>query len=130
MELTCIEIIKFNLIQCFYLNLDCYLTIGLFLESNLEFIDSEIIENINIKSSNISEETQFYKSILLKDEISILGYRLDNTSYHIYLQIKNIIYNNIESKYEIVNYLNFQKIKLNNNSNNGIDLGANYYTKN
>ena len=129
--LTCIEITKYNLIQCFYLNVNRYLTIGLFNENNLEFIDSEIIENTTrIHISTISENSQFYKNILLKDEVSIIAYRLDNTSYNIYLELKNIIYNNGKSKYEIVNYLNFQKIKLNNNSNNEIDLGADYYLNN
>ena len=109
------------------MNLDYYLTIGLFNETNLEFITSEIIENITIIKSKISEETQFFKSIPLKDEISVFGYRLDNTSYNIYIQIKNIIYNDNKSKFEIVNYLELEKIKLNNNSSNEIDFYAYYY---
>ena len=116
---------RFNLIQCFYLNTDSYLTIGLFNESNLEFINSEIVDNITILSS---VTTQFYRSILLKDEISILGYRLDNTSYNIYLQIKNIINNN--NKYEIVNYLNFERIKLNKNNSNEFNFDSYYYAIN
>ena len=122
-SITCIEIMKFNLIQCLYLDSNYCLTIGLFNEINLEFINSEIIGNFTIIIYSHNGLANFYKSILFKDEISILGYKLDYFSYKIDLQIKNVIYNNIESKYEIVNYLNFEGIKLNNNSNNEINLG-------
>ena len=94
--LTCIEILKYNLIQCFYINYDGYLTIGLFNETNLELIKNETIDNIIIDNErdNYYDE-QFHKSILLKDEISILYYNLYNNfnDYfnNTYLQIKNII---------------------------------------
>ena len=111
--ITCFEIVKYNLIQCFYIDLENYLTLGLFNESNLELILTESIDD-RANTNNLNTENHFYKSILFKNEISILGYKLDASNY-IYLQIKNVIYNNKNSTFEIENYLNFQNLTLNPN---------------
>ena len=111
--ITCIEITKYNIIQCFYINVTNYLTIGLFNEDSLELIKSEIIDDTQISSDEEFVEI-FYQCIHLKNEISILGYFLNRTNNdYIYIQIKRISYNNYYSNYEIENYLTrFKKIKI------------------
>ena len=109
--ITCIEITKYDLIQCLYVNTTNYLTIGLFNEDSFEFIQSEIIDDTEFFSEPEFLET-FYQCIHLKNEISILGYFLNSTAHDdIYIQIKKISYNNYYSKYEIEDYLiSFKKI--------------------
>ena len=126
--LTCFEIVKYLLIQCFYINIDSYLTIGLFNESNLELMNSTIIEETPVYNNTTSDTSQFHKSILLKDEISVLCYRFENNSFYSYLQIKNVKYDNKNSTFEIEDYLNFHKIKL--NRNNTMNFGVYYYINN
>ena len=114
--ITCIEIKKYNLIQCFYKDLDTYLRIGLFEESNLDLLYTKVIDNN--KTNYGTNKVTFQQCILLKNEISILGYIINfSDNHHIYLQIKNVVYNSDTLKYEIENYLNFNNIALNNEKN-------------
>ena len=110
--ISCIEIIKYNIIQCFYLNTTNYFTLGLFDIESLDYIYSEAIDD---RIFDISETTQvdtFYQSILFKKEISILGYFLGDDKC-IYIQMKEIIYNKYFSKYEIEDYLiNYKQIEI------------------
>ena len=96
------------------------------IKENLELIKNETIEDIQIKiNKEMNSDTQFYKSILLRDEISILGYSLDN-SYNIHLQIKNITYR--KTQYEIINYLNFgDENKITLIRNETMNFKVNYY---
>ena len=96
--------------------MDNYLTIGLFNGNNLELVKTEIIDETPINNKTNSNTIQFHKCILLKYEISILGYILESTSNYTYLQLKNIIYNNQNSTFEIKNYLNCEKITINRNN--------------
>ena len=112
--ISCIEIIKYNIIQCFYMNTSNYLTVGLFGEEMLDFIYSEIIDNTTISASETEKVDIYYQSIHLKNEISIFGYILDKNNHEcIYIQIKEIIYNKYYSKYEIEDYLiKYKKIEV------------------
>ena len=103
--INCVEILKYNLIQCFYD--DYYLSIALYNETNLELIRTQIIDNMS-KYYFVS----IYGTILLRDEISILDYELNSYDNNIYLQIKNIVYIKQNSTFEINNYLNYEKIGL------------------
>ena len=119
MVLTCIEIVKYKLIQCFYKDIDAYLTIGLFNEKTLDLLYSKVVVNNKTKRWYKNDNLTFHQCIHLKDEVSILGYIIDNKDYnHIYLQIKNIIYNSNTLEYDIENYLNFNNITLNNEKKN------------
>ena len=82
-----------------------YLTIGFFNENNLELIKTQIVDNKTINNKTSSDTLQVHKNILLRDEISILSYRLGNISSYIFLLLKNIIYDNKISTFEIENYL-------------------------
>ena len=82
-----------------------YLTIAFFNENNLELIKTQIVDNTTINNKTISDTLQVHKNILLRDEISILSYRLGNISSYIFLLLKNIIYDNKISTFEIENYL-------------------------
>ena len=125
--ITCIEIYKYNLIQCFYMDRIGYLTIGLFNENSLDLIYSEVIEENITESIENTESDLFFQCIHLKNEISILGYILKKTNPdYIYIQIKEILYNKYYEKYEIENYLlNNRKIII--NMENKINFVNNYY---
>ena len=86
-----------------------YLTIAFFNENNLELKKTQIVDNTTINNKTSSDTLQVHKNILLRDEISILSYRLGNISSYFFLLLKNIIYNNKISTFEIENYLNFSK---------------------
>ena len=108
LTITCIEISKYNIIQCFYINTTNYLTIGLFKEDSYDIIQSKIIEETIIPESEIScsECNFYYQCIHLKKEISILAYTLGSNNHDdMYIQLKNILYNNNNSNYEIDDYL-------------------------
>ena len=91
--ISCLEISKYNIIQCFYLNLTGNYTIGLFKEDTLDCIYSEIIDEAPKGITKTECCSVFYKSIKLKDEISILSYMLNKTQNYIYIQMKNLVYN-------------------------------------
>ena len=76
--ISCIEISKYSIIQCFYLDTAKYLTVGLYQEENLNFILSEKILDNFIDFGALTEYKGFYKCILLKKEISILSYVMKN----------------------------------------------------
>ena len=113
-EITCIEIVKFNLIECFYININGFLTLGFFEEDSFDLVLSKIIEEQSVGSLDNSIVNIYHQCIHLKKEISVLGYMLDkDISDIIYIQIKQIIYNKY-SKYELENYLlNYKKIQVN-----------------
>ena len=109
--ISCFEIVKFNIIQCFYMNITNYLTVGLFSEDSFEFLYSEIIDNTSISASETERVEIFYKSILLKKEISVLGYILNKDVHNIiYIQIKEVLYNKYSNKYELEDFLIQYKI--------------------
>ena len=91
--ISCIEITKFNLIQCLYINNEFYLTIGHFSEDTLDFIYSEIIDNTTLPANT---QEIYYQIINLKNETSIIGYFLNKNSDSIHIQIKNLMYINIK----------------------------------
>ena len=104
--ISCFEIIKYDIIQCFYMNFTNYLTVGLFSEDSFEFLYSVIIDNTAISASDTERVEIFYKSILLKNEISVLGYILDKNIHNvIYIQIKEVVYNKYYNKYELEDFL-------------------------
>ena len=120
---TCIEISSLNIIQCFYIDNNGYLTIGLFKEDSLDLVYSIIIDNTYIFPQELEPTLQFHQCIHLKKEISILGYILkrENPDY-IYIKIKQIKYK--YSQYYLEDYL-FQEIKI--NENNNIIFGCSFY---
>ena len=105
LTLTCFEISKYNIIQCFYLNINGNYTVGLFKEDTLDFIYSEIIDEApqGILVNNSIEI--FYRSINLKNEISVFAYMLNVEPESIFIQIKNLVYNKYGLKYELEDYL-------------------------
>ena len=111
--ISCIEISTYNIIECLYINNELFYTISLFNENNLQYIQSyEIDETSLIYEGNISYYNYYYQSIYLKNEISIIAYILDPESNIIYIQIKELIYNN--DNYVLNNYfLNNPKIEIN-----------------
>ena len=129
LQITCIEISKYNIIQCFYINSTNYLTIGLFNEDSYDIIQSEIVEETYINETDIDclECNFYYQCIHLKNEISILGYTLGANNHDaIYIQLKLIIYNNYYSIYELEDYLiRFKKIIL--KLEGKIDFDTYYY---
>ena len=111
--LTCIEISKYNLIQCFYLNSTGNYTIGLFKEDTLEFLCSINIDEAPHYITENERFNGFYRSIYLKDEISILAYMLDKTPDCIYIQLKNLVYNKYALNYELEDCLiEYKKIEV------------------
>ena len=97
--ISCFEIEKYDIIECFYVNTTHYLTIGLFKEDSYELIKSEVIEETVIPSDYDRWSDFFHQCIHLKNEISILGYTLGKNVYNnINLQIKQIVYNNYHLK--------------------------------
>ena len=84
--LTCFEISKFNLIQCFYLNTNGNYTVGLFKEDSLAFVYSEVVDEApQFNSSNINPVDIFYRSINIKNEISILAYMINKEPENIFI---------------------------------------------
>jgi len=112
--ISCIEIAKYFIIQCFYLDLSQYLYLGLFTENNVDFKYSEKVEDNLI--TEVSDGYQgFFKCIYLFKEISVLSYVLKNEegNYNIYIQIKNLIYNYKREKYFIEDFLvRYKRIEL------------------
>ena len=104
---------KYNLIQCFYINLANYLITGIFNEYNLELIKTYMIVKHHFSGELSSNIGEFHKIILLKDGISILCYKLDDLLTDNYLQIKKIIFNSTNSEYLINDYLNSDETKKN-----------------
>ena len=104
--LTCIEISKYNIIQCFYINNTGYYTVGLFNEDTLDLITTIIVDDTPVNATENERVLQFHQCINLKDEISILGYMInsENTKY-IYLEIKKLVYNVKYLRYELEDYL-------------------------
>ena len=125
--LTCIEISKYNIIQCFYVNVSGYYTIGLYKEDSIDFINSTIIDEIPVNVTKDENIIQYHQCIHLRDEISILGYMInsENPNY-IYIQIKKLVYNNKYSKHELENYLlRYNKFIV--FQNNNIILDCSFY---
>ena len=111
--ITCFEITRYNLIQCFYLNANGNYEVGLFKEDTLDFIDSEIIDEALQEITGTEIVEIFHRSINLKNEISILAYMLNKQPESIFIQIKNLIYNNYNLNYEFEDYLiRFTKIEV------------------
>ena len=113
--LTCFEISKYNIIQCFYLDTNYNYVVGLFQEETLDFIYSEIIDKVSSQEIKDIENKVviFYRSINLKNEVSILAYMLNKFPNSIYIQLKNLVFNNYNSTYELEDYLiKFKKIEI------------------
>ena len=97
--LSCIEISSLNIIKWFYLNTDNIFPLSLFEEFSLDLVKKQEIEATPIiKDINI-DWGYFFKSIFLKDEISVLVYMLETGEEFFYLQIKEVMYK--YSKYKI-----------------------------
>ena len=115
--ISCIEISKYQVIQCFYLDTDKYLSVGLFNEDNLNYIYSErVFENYTVDNSNLPEYNGFYKCILLKNEISILSYILKNEEgkFNLFIEIKKLTYNSNHNTYNFEDYLvKYKQIMIN-----------------
>ena len=97
-----------------YLNINGKYTVGLFKEDTLDFICSEIIDDDTPQDITDTEIVDiFYRSINLKNEISILAYMLNKQPESIFIQIKNVVYNNYNLNYELEDYLiRYKKIEL------------------
>ena len=118
--ISCIEIAKYSLIQCFYIDMSQYLTIGFFNEDNLNHIFSQKISENIIEDFAWSEEEYkyfgFYKCILLKNEISVLNYIIKNEigNFNLFIQMKELIYDNYNDSYIFEDYLiGYKQINLN-----------------
>ena len=104
--ISCIEISKYSIIQCFYLDTAKYLTVGLYQEENLNFTFSEKILDNFIDFGALTEYKGFYKCILLKKEISILSYVMKNeTNNALFIQIKEIVYKSNKNEYSLEDYI-------------------------
>ena len=116
LQLTCVEISKYDIIQCFYVSTTNYLTIGLFNENSYDIIQKEIFEDYYIPESEIDclECNFYYQCIHLKNEISIFGYTLGaNNHDSVYIKLKQIIYNDYLNKYELEDFLlRYDKIEI------------------
>ena len=112
--ITCFEISKFNLIQCFYLNISGNYTVGLFKEDSLDYVYSKAIDKTPQNISSYTDPVDiFYRSINLKNEISILAYMINKQPETVFIQLKNIIYNKYNLSYELEDYLiRFKKIEV------------------
>ena len=113
--MSCIEISIYNIIQCLYINTEQIYTISLFNENDLQFIHSYEIDESTIiyeYEGEIDFDYYFYQSIYLKNEISIIAYVLIPDSSIIYIQAKQLVYN--EGNYALNNYFsNEPKISIN-----------------
>ena len=95
--ISCFEISTYNLIQCFYININKYFVISLFNENSLNLIKTIIINDSPIVGHIEGNDWDyFFQNILLKNEISILSYVLNPDSNLIYIQAKNLIYKDEE----------------------------------
>ena len=113
--LSCIEISSLNIIQCFHINIDNLFSISLFEEETLNLIKTEPIEEAPIIRDINYDFGNFFKSIFLKNEISVFVYMLDSSTDIFYMQTKEIIYK--YSKYIIEDYfLTNKKIIINQNN--------------
>ena len=89
--ISCIEISSFNIIQCFYININQYYAISLFDESSLNIITTKIIDDISlIYEETIDYDNYYYECILFKNEISII---------HMIITIMNVFY--LKMKYQL-----------------------------
>ena len=113
--ISCIEISTYNMVQCFYINIDKYFVLSLFNENSLELIKTTIVDEYPIVGHvDGSDWDYFFKSIYLKNEISILAYILDPNTNSIYIKTKIINYENGE--YLLEDYLlSHPKIEVNLN---------------
>ena len=115
--ISCIEISKYFLIQCFYLNTSKYLYIGLFNEENLNFVHSEKISETQITdvvNDNLYEGN--FKCILLKNETFVISYILKNgdKNFSLFIQIKTLIYNTKNDSFGYEDFLvRYKEIQLN-----------------
>ena len=109
--ISCHELSVFNIIQCFYINIEKYYVLSLFDEDSLNLIKTFIIDNTNLVFDDGIDWDYFFQSILIKDNVSVLGYILDPNSNLIYIQIKMI---NKYKEYVLENYfLKNKKIIIN-----------------
>ena len=93
--ISCFEIPTYNLIQCLYVNKEKYFVLSLFKENDFQFVKSTLIdENQIVGHVDGSDWEYFFQNILIKNERTILSYVLDSTSNLVYIQIKNLEYNN------------------------------------
>ena len=99
---SCIHIISFNIIQCFFINKLGFFTVGLFDGYSLDLINTFLIDIIPILNFAGSQVKNFHQCIHFKKEISILGYVIDLNSDLLYIQLKEIIYK--YSKYKLEDY--------------------------
>ena len=113
-SINCIDFYTLNIIQCFYADINNYLTIGLFDEKNLNSINSYIIEDTPITNSD-TRKYQFHQSLYLKKEISILAYLVDYTSNIFYIKMKEVKYK--YNKYILEDYFLTKKAILINQNN-------------
>jgi hypothetical protein len=100
-SITCIEILSFNIIQCFYLNQNGYFTICLF-DEYFRLINTFLIDSKPINYLSQIELNNFHQCIHFKKGISILGYIIDSNEDLIYIQIKEI--NEVLRKYILDDY--------------------------
>ena len=106
--ISCIEISSFNIIQCLYIDINKYYVISLFDESSLNIIITKIIDDISIiYEDSIDYDYYYYECILFKNEITIIAYILDPNSDLIYIQFKEIKYQN--EQYILEDYLLLHK---------------------
>ena len=113
-SITCIDFYSLNIIQCFYADINNYLTVGLFDEKNLDLINSYIIEDTPITNSDI-RKLQFHQSLYLKKEISILAYLVDYSSKIFYIKMKEVKYK--YNKYILEDYFLTKKTLIINENN-------------
>ena len=130
--ISCIEISNsyFDVIQCFYIDINKFYVISLFNPNSLDLIQTERIDNSNINNNDgnsINYDFYFYKNIYLKDEISIFSYMLDSSSDLIYIKIKQLLFN--EEQYILKDYLETKPI-IEINSNRKYTFWDFYYASN
>ena len=117
---SCIEIAKFSLIECFYLNISQYFYLGLYDENNLEFkysekVDETFINELSGGGDFVGGYEGFFKCILLKNEISILAYVvIKDGKYIVIIQIKEVIHDQKINSYYFKDYLDrYKQIEIN-----------------
>ena len=110
--ISCFEIVVYNLIQCFYLNTNKFFVVSLFNENDFQLVKTTIIDESSTIVGYIDNEEwdYFFQNILIKNQRSILSYVLDPTSHIVYIQIKNLIYNNIDNEYTFEDHFSYNRI--------------------
>ncbi len=127
-SITCIEIQIFNIIQCFYININGYFTISLF-DEFYGLINTFLIDNRPINYLSKNELNNFHQCIHFKNGISILGYIINSNEDLIYIQIKEIISIIKAYEYQLEDYFLLNKTIV-INSEKKFKINSNYYASN